>query len=384
MLEGKVIDADGHIQEDPGLWQNYLEPEYKSRAIRLEVEKNGDEVIVIDNRPSPRLRNLGPAANSVGQDYEKVCKAVAAGELKFGYLDGPKAAYEPHARLRYMDEQGIDVSILFPGIGLALESEVDDSRLAAAYARAYNNWLLDFTSVDRQRLVPNALISAMDINEGVKEIRRIARLGAKGTFMRATPINQIPYWDRKWDPFWAALQDTGLPIGFHVATNDYFLGHQWKMEESPMAITSKLHFYRQTCIQFDVQAAFAALCLGGVFDRFPALKVLLLETGAGWIAHFLERLDDKYKHLGWKTDMRDKPSNYFRRQCWISLDPDETTIPAMVERCGADRFIWASDFPHFDASTEPVQETRKAIAPLSESDQKKILGDNAAVAYGLS
>jgi predicted TIM-barrel fold metal-dependent hydrolase len=382
MLEGKVIDADGHIQEDPGLWQKYLKPEYKSRAIRLQVEKNGDEVIVIDNRPSPRLRNLGPAANSVGQDY--VCKAVAAGELKFGYLDGPKAAYEPHARLGYMDEQGIDVSILFPGIGLAWESEVDDARLAAAYARAYNNWLLDFTSVDRHRLATNALISAMDIDEGAKEIKRIAKLGAKGTFMRAAPINQIPFWDRRWDPFWAALQDTGLPIGFHVATNDYFLGHQWKMEESPMAITSKLHFYRQTCIQFDVQAAFAALCLGGVFDRFPELKVLLPETGAGWIAHFLERLDDKYKHLGWKTDMKDKPSNYFRRQCWISLDPDETTIPAMVERCGADRFIWASDFPHFDASPEPVEETRKAIASLSKSDQKKILGDNAAVAYGLS
>jgi uncharacterized protein len=127
-----------------------------------------------------------------------------------------------------------------------------------------------------------------------------------------------------------------------------------------------------------------SLCLGGVFDRFPKLKVLLLETGAGWIAHFLQRLDNKYKHLGWKTDMQDKPSNYFRHQCWISLDPDETTIPAMVERCGADRFIWASDFPHFDASTEPVEETRRAIAPLSKSDQRKILGDNAAVAYGLS
>jgi predicted TIM-barrel fold metal-dependent hydrolase len=165
--------------------------------------------------------------------------------------------------------------------------------------------------------------------------------------------------------------------------NDYFLGHQWKLAESVMAIASSLHFYRQTCIQFDMQAAFASLCLG-VCDRFPQLKVLLLETGCGWIAHFLERLDAKYKFLGWKTDMKQKPSEYFCRQRWISFDPDETTIPAMVERCGPERFLWASDFPHFDASPEPVKETKEAVASLPASIQQKILGDNAAEAYQLS
>jgi len=121
-------------------------------------------------------------------------------------------------------------------------------------------------------------------------------------------------------------------------------------------------------------------CLTG----FPALKVLLLETGGGWIAYFLERLDAKHRHLGWRTGLKHSPSEYFRRQCWISFDPDESTIPAMVERCGADKFMWASDFPHFDASPRALAETRAAIAPLSASDQRKILGDNVAQAYGLS
>jgi uncharacterized protein len=174
-----------------------------------------------------------------------------------------------------------------------------------------------------------------------------------------------------------------LPIGMHVATNDYFLGHQWKLSDSVMSINSALHFYRQTCIQFDVQAAFASMCLG-VFDRFPRLKVLLLETGCGWIAHFLERLDAKHKFLGWKTDMKHKPSEYFRRQCWISADPDETTLPAMMEHCGADRFLWASDFPHFDASPEPVKEVKETIASMPADIQQRILGDNAADAYQLA
>jgi predicted TIM-barrel fold metal-dependent hydrolase len=378
MLLGKVVDGDGHVVEPPQLWPQYLEAQYKDRAIRMEKDQAGVEYLVIDGRPSARLRGLGPAIAGNGRDYEKLCKAG-----NFGYFDGPQGAYEPHARLRHLDDQGIDAAVLFPSLGLAWETEVKDAKLAAAYARAYNNWILDFTSVDPHRLIPMAVITLQDIDEGIKEVRRVARLGAKGAFMRAAPINQVPWWDRVYDPFWAVLEETGLPIGMHVATNDYFLGHQWQMAESVMAITSTLHFYRQTCVQFDVQAAFASLCLG-VFDRFPALRVLLLETGGGWIAHFLERLDAKHKLLGWKTDMKHKPSEYFRRQCWISFDPDETTIPAMVERCGPDRFIWASDFPHFDASPEPVQETKHAIASLSVSTQQKILGDNAAEAYQLS
>jgi len=239
MLRGKVIDGDGHILEPPQLWQQYLEAKYKDRAIRMEKDQTGVEYLVIDGRPSARLRAMGPAVAGNGQDYEKLCKAG-----NFGYFDGPKGAYEPDARLRHMDEQGIDAAVLFPSLGLAWESEVDDAELATAYARAYNNWILDFASVDPHRLIPIALITLKDLDEAVKEVRRVAKLGAKGAFMRAAPITQIPWWDPVYDPFWAALEETGLPIGMHVATNDYVLGHQWKMSESVMAVNSALHFYR--------------------------------------------------------------------------------------------------------------------------------------------
>ena len=261
---------------------------------------------------------------------------------------------------------------------------IGKTQLAAAYARAYNNWVIDFCSTNPQRLIPVAHISLLDITEGVKEVQRVAKLGVKGAFMRAAPPSQIPYWDRAYDPFWAALQEAGMPIGFHVALNEYFLGHQWRMTESATAVQSPLHGYRFSVVMFDVQAAFAALCQGAVFDRFPQLKVLLLETGGGWIAHFLERLDAKHKLLSWKTGLKHSPSEYFRRQCWISFDPDETTIPAMVQHCGADKFIWASDFPHFDASPTAVEETKAAISSLSKSDQQLILGENVARIYNLS
>ena len=134
MLLGKVIDGDGHVVEPPQLWQQYLEAKYQDRAIRMEKDPTGVEYLVIDGRPSARLRAMGPAVAGNGQDYEQLCKAG-----NFGYFDGPQGAYEPHARLRHMDKQGIDAAVLFPSLGLAWESEVDDTELATAYARAYNN-----------------------------------------------------------------------------------------------------------------------------------------------------------------------------------------------------------------------------------------------------
>jgi len=379
MMQGKVIDADGHILEPPDLWARYLESRYKDRAIRMEKDRDGVEYFVIDGRPSANLRGVGPAVAGIGQRYQEIATSGT-----FSYFDGPKGAYDPSARLRFMDENGLDAAVIFPSLGLTWEVEVKDAELAAAYVRAYNNWVIDFCSTNPHRLIPVAHISLLDIDEGVKEVQRVAKLGVKGAFMRAAPPSQIPYWDRAYDPFWTALQDAGMPIGFHVALNEYFLGHQWKMTESVTAVQSPLHGYRFSVVMFDVQAAFAALCQGAVFDRFPQLKVLLLETGGGWIAHFLERLDAKHKLLSWKTGLKHYPSEYFRRQCWISFDPDETTIPAMVQHCGADKFIWASDFPHFDASPTAVAETKAAISSLSARDQQLILGENVARIYNLS
>jgi len=104
----------------------------------------------------------------------------------FGYFDGPKGAYDPSARLRLMDEVGLDVSVLFPSLGLTWEVEVKDAELASAYARAYNNWIIDFCPTDPKRLIPVVHISLLDIAEGVKEVQRVAKLGVKGLHTRRT------------------------------------------------------------------------------------------------------------------------------------------------------------------------------------------------------
>ena len=378
-MQGKVIDADGHILEPPELWQTHLEAKYKGQAIRMEKDAAGVEFLVVEDKPLFITRGIGPTAAGIGQSFEDI---FVPGQ--FGYRDGPRGAYEAGARLRAMDDEGIDVSVLFPTLGLIWEPGVKDAGLAAAYCRAYNNWIVDFCAADPKRLIPISHIVLLDIDEAVAEVERVAGLGAKGVFVCAAPANKLAFWNRAYDPFWAALQDHELPVGFHVAVHEDFLGHQWIPAQHTDFMDESFLYYQCVPLVADVQAAFAALFQGAVFDRFPRLRVNLLECGAGWLPHMLDRWDSKFKKIGYKTGLKHLPSDYFARQCWISFDPDESTISYIVGRYGAEKLMWASDFPHWDGSLEALAETRQAVAALSPQDQRLVLGEAVAQLYRLS
>jgi predicted TIM-barrel fold metal-dependent hydrolase len=138
---------------------------------------------------------------------------------------------------------------------------------------------------------------------------------------------------------------------------------------------------------FDMMETLTLLTCGGVLERFPRLRVILLEANGGWIVPWLERLDHHYEVFRFDVPwLKMKPSEYFRRQCWISFDPDESTIAftARSPLVGADRIIWASDYPHPDAKIPGVvDELREATATLSDAERARILGLNAAELYGL-
>ncbi len=132
--------------------------------------------------------------------------------------------------------------------------------------------------------------------------------------------------------------------------------------------------------------AFTTLFDFGVFDRLPALKVVVLESGGGWIGYWLDRLDAVYEAtlLGESVPLAEKPSTYFRRQCWISCDPDERTIPALTDLLGADRFFWASDFPHPDHTGNYLEKLEELAEKLDAVARRRLLGDNVREVYGIS
>ena len=135
-----------------------------------------------------------------------------------------------------------------------------------------------------------------------------------------------------------------------------------------------------------VRHQFTTLFDYGVFDRFPALKVLVLESGGGWIGYWLDRIDAVYGHtfIGTRVPLERKPSDYFRERVWISCDPDERTIPSLAERFGADRFLWASDFPHADHTPEYLKDLEELAEAFTDpGDRRRFLGDNCRELFAI-
>ena len=122
----------------------------------------------------------------------------------------------------------------------------------------------------------------------------------------------------------------------------------------------------------------------GRFDRFPSVKLVVLESQAGWIGYLLDRMDAVFKGgLGATTQMSELPSSYFSRQCWISADPDEKALSRVIEHVGSDRFFWASDYPHPDHSGSYMDELAELIEPLSKKSRDQILWENVTSVYDL-
>ena len=378
-----TIDADGHIMEPTDLWENYLEPQYRDRALRLKLDDDGVEYLEVNGKKS--IGTYGSLAQFGGNgrpDFN--AKATTPGQMTFAEAT-PPGAVDPHERIKVMDADGIDVAFLYPSIGISWEQECDDAKLAGAYCRAYNNWMFDFCAPYPNRLKPIAHIALHDVDEAGKEARRVAKLGAKGTFLFAHPpwLHGRAFGHPDNDPYWAELQELNLPVGIHVNLGVNYPGDY--MYPAGLGAENDIAPYVHYLFSLDVQIAFTNFIFEGVFERFPRLKFLILESGAGWLPAWLDRLDHinevVYPHKF--TDRSCKPSEYFQRQCWVSMDPDDTTASWIASQLGADKILWASDYPHDDAYPDPVGELKENIKTLSEEDQNKILGGNAMAAYNL-
>ncbi len=371
-----IVDADGHILEPKDLWQTYLEPRYRDRALRIETDDKGFEHWVVNGKPYDYRYGVFGDMGAIGKKLERY---FTPGQVTY---DEGRALFpgggDPHERVKLLDAEGIDKVLLYPSLGITWEGGCDDAELAQAYCRAYNNWLLDFCSHYPDCLYAIAHISLMDPELGAKELERSVKAGAKGAMLRAYPSGDRPYGHPDNDVFWATAQDLGVPVGLHIGGNGRLAGHE--LFDITFGAGT---WWIYNMFAVDVQIGLMSLMHGGVFQRYPGLTVALLESGCGWVGYWLDRMDETYRHMGFSTPLDEQPSEYFKRQCIITMDPDEALGPATVRHVGAQCFMWDSDYPHSDGHMNAVAEIREAVAELPQADQRMILGDNAAKAYHL-
>ncbi len=370
-----IIDADGHILEPVDTWEKYIEPAYRDRALRVR-QHDGQEVLELDGKPSRffdirTLAGLG-AMGKNSQEMADLMEQSYPGTAPFGSMD-------PKERVALLDREGIAKAILYPSLGLTWECEVQDAELSLAYAQAYNRWLCDFCADSDGRLIAIAHISLADPVKAAAELERAVQAGARGAFLAPYTLTRIPHAHPDHDAFWATAQDLDVPVAIHP------------MAEHPRIRTyqrfdgmGKARWMQNALGMQGPQQAFYGLFQWGLFDRFPRIKAVVLESGAGWIGAALDRMDTTYEtSLGDNVPLKEKPSFYFKRQCWISGDPDERALAHIIDYVGDDRFFWATDYPHFDHPRNYMEELQELVAPLSETARRNLLGDSAAGVYGM-
>ncbi len=375
-----AVDGDGHVLEPPDLWQRYLEPAFRDRAPTIRLDEAGNEFLEIDGRPSKIVRGFMPAGLGAmdrfgGYVYER------EEETGLKYVDqAPLGAMDPKERIQRIDMENLERVFLYPTLSLFWIAECDDEAYTQACLRAYNRWIVDFCADSGGRLIPVAQLSLGDPEAAEAEVRRVAEAGVAGVFVPPFQWSRKPLGDPSHDRVFAAAEECGLPFGIHPS-----LEPKWTAPGRYGEYTSgKFSFFLNVTSADAVRHAFTSLFQYGVFEKFPELRVIVLESGAGWIGYWLDRMDTVYaspQGMALRPVLPEKPSVYFQRQCWISGDPDETSLAAIIPRVGPDRFFWASDFPHPDHPTEYIPEVERLVRDLPESARAGFLGENVLGAF---
>ena len=371
----KVVDGDAHFIEPLQLFERYIDPAYRGRAMRVETDSiSGDKKFLVDGKPMQIFDVEAFLGAVVGYGQKEQGQDLGSFDRYHYY----SAEWEDMGqRIKFLDDEKIESQVIYPTLGLFWEGEVNDPKLADAHCRAYNTWTFELCAAHKNRLYPAAHISLRDPQLAVREMERIAKLGGRTIFVAAAPIDGKSFGLPEYDPVWAAAQDLDLSIGLHLVGHPNYTGSEWFRDRDPgfMYVTMSI-------IQ-DPRQAVTAMMYDGVFERFPQLRVGTIESMVGWVGEWLERIDYRYKYMGHTSQMKRPASEYFARNIWVNGDPEEKMFPLMVQFVGDDRFFIGSDYPHAEGFVAPVQKAREVLASLPAASVDKILGENAAKFYGI-
>ena len=368
----RVISSDNHIVEPPDLWTANIDPLFKSRAPQLTVEEDG-EWWVCDGK---RLQTgFGFSGSQTGMRFETP-EDMTAGDLFDNVRPG---GYIPEEQVKDMDLDGIDVSIIYPSLGLQL-FRVPENNLLNAVFRTYNDWVANFCKASPKRLAGIAMINVDVINEAVRELERCKNIGMIGAMIPVYPLEGHRYNSPEYEPLWEAANRLEMPISLHAATNRVGSGEGEPDGERRISIVINSAHYALMSI--------TDLIFAGVFERYPKLQVGSVEHEIAWAAHMIERMDWNYNQreaaqgsYRFQEDML--PSDYFRRNVFIGFQEDGLGI-RLRDYIGLETLQWGSDYPHQE-STFPRsrQILEEILCDCTEEEKAMIAGGNAARVYNL-
>jgi predicted TIM-barrel fold metal-dependent hydrolase len=327
--------GDSHFLEPEDLFSAAMPARLAERMPRSE-KYDGYELLHVDGETI--RRNLP--------------KPIREGEFKGMRIDEvsarPPGARDVRQRLEDLDEEGIWGEVTFPSLGM-WAALIKDRELVREGAKALNDWALAELQGTSPRLVPTATLPLLDAHDAVAELVRCADAGYHAAFLPTVPPQSRPVWnDEVWDPLWAAADETGMRIAFHIGTD----GENVVFHGRGGAI---LNFAETT---YGGQRAVAQMIASGVFDRHPELKVLVSEGGATWVPFLGDRMNEvvrQHPMYIW-PELKMLPKEYMNRNVYASFQHDETAIPAFTAM-GYRNVMFGSDYPHLEGTYGHTQDT---------------------------
>lgn len=373
---GVVVDADGHIMEPPTLWENYVDSEYKANCIKVIRDTSDGDKLIINGVPScriPRLGGVRPSPNGEIVDWNSL-KDLTYYE-SYGDSCIP-ASYDPVERLRWMDKQKIDVSILFPSLGLIWPNEVQkDPEYIRAHMWAYNRWIFEFSESDKTRLIPVAQTVLFEQKEAISDLHCLRQLGFAHIMLPMVARDAETCFHANFSNFWSAVQDLDFTVHLHKAA----IPHQLNIPaDMPLARKGNGPFFSHVNQILAAQMCLASIMDSRLPDRFSKIRFTFLECNAGWLPAWLDRADETFEVLKVKNvPLLEAPPRYYIQNTdrfffGLGMTEDATRLIAF-----ADRLLIATDFPHPDAPLESVHAWSEKLDQLPSEAKTAILGQNA-------
>ena len=362
-----IISSDSHITEPPGTYIDRIDKKYRDTAPRLVRDEKKGDLFVIDGLKHPVPMGLVAAAG-------KKAEELTAFGVKFEDLH--RGGWDPDARLADQDRDGVAAEVIYPTVGMLLCNHRDYDYKKACFD-AYNEWIAEYCAAHPDRLIGTGQTAMRSVDEGIEDVRKMKDLGLRGVMMPGNP-QVADYDDPIYDPFWQATLDMQMPLSFHILTSRSDV-----VGAAPRGpkINGFLSIIRGN------QDIMGTFIFGGVFERNPALKIVCVEADAGWVPHYMYRMDHAYdRHRYWLKPgqtLSKKPSEYFSEHIYTTFQDDWVAF-RMKDMCNPRRLMWANDFPHSDSTWPWSQELlAKHTAHLTQEEKDWILHDNVAELYGL-
>jgi predicted TIM-barrel fold metal-dependent hydrolase len=363
MTTEEIVSCDDHMDMHvipPDLFRERVPAALRAQAPRVEDTADGP-FWIDDGGPFNPSGRMGPA--NLPDVFERA-----------GLGPGGFRPSDPHLRLQDMDRDGIRAQVIYgPPMGLPGK----DPALKLACVRAYNEWAAEFNATDPNRLCVLAILPTHDPEAAAEELRRAAGLGHRGVMFHWHETKE-PAFSPTWWPVWAAAEETGLPLSFHLYPGGH---HQVKLGGSGGETVTLV-----SCSPTQMDELLAGPILCGTLERYPGVRFVLAEGGIGWVPFLIERMDHEFVNFASllrDTGLKRRPSEVFQQQVWITFQEEHVGLKLLPE-LGIDRVMWASDFPHPDGT---FPHSRKVIAEtlggLDEATRRKLVHDTAAGLYGM-